>query len=183
LTPTFTSDWFTCKTGPWLEHVVPRLRQIPMARWLEVGSYEGRSALWMLDHMSPSASVTCVDVFDDVAGGIANWATPRYAKRFDANVAGRNVVKIALPSQAALEGLCKSAATFHGAYLDGDHRRENVARDLELLWPLLLPGAVLVCDDYGCAEQPGARAAIDAFLPGMSHHVLHVDFQMIILLP
>lgn len=50
-------------------------------------------------------------------------------------------------------------------YLDGDHRREAAARDLEAWWPALAPGGVLVGHDYGphCLRHRCVRAAADAF--------------------
>jgi O-methyltransferase len=42
---------------------------------------------------------------------------------------------------------------------------------IEFFWPRLLPGGVLVCDDYGSVKCPGSRAAMDEFfndLPGAS---------------
>jgi predicted O-methyltransferase YrrM len=73
--------------------------------------------------------------------------------------------------------------SFHGAYLDADHSERSVSRDLAQVWDLLLPGAVLVCDDYGSTVHPGARAAVDAYFnkPEILHQVLHRNFQIILL--
>jgi predicted O-methyltransferase YrrM len=190
LTPSFTSDWFPSrKTKAWLDHIAPRLRLISQARWLEIGSYEGRSALWTLDNvLLPDATITCVDLFDDKVAGIGPgtgcWnVPPGYSDRFDANVAGRpNIIKLKGSSSDILEKLNSQGTYFDGAYLDGDHREASVTRDLELTWPMLVPGAVLVCDDYYCADHPGARIAIDKFcsLPDIKHQILYQEFQIII---
>jgi hypothetical protein len=199
----FTSDWLTDKLPAWRDHVVPRLRSSEGSRWLDIGSYEGRSALYTLDHvLGPKSAVFCVDVFDDDFPGLETWGQRGYATRFDANTIEerRSGTIIKLPGWthvvlASLQGItldspdhrrCSSAdlfqgTKFHGAYLDGDHQEHNVRRDLNLLWPLLLPDAVLVCDDYDCPGQPGARIAIDEFLDRHSHDAtaLYRGFQLI----
>lgn len=181
--PEFTSDWFSEKIDPWREHVIPRLRQRSTpAKWLDVGSYEGRSALWALDHvLPPRSTVTCVDLFDSTFRGLDSWGKRGYEDRFDANVANNpGIVKRKGWSSDVLAGL--QHERFHGSYVDGDHLEHVLYRDLELLWPLLLPGAVVVCDDYGCDSQPGVRAAVRRFLsrPDVRCRVLHVGFQLIV---
>lgn len=203
MAPNLTSDWLTDKLAAWQTHVVPRLHSVAGANWLDVGSYEGRSALYALEHvLGPRSTVFCVDVFDDNFPGIATWGQYGYATRFDENTLeprrqGR-IVKLCGQSSnvlAALHGITLNpplrditveqfrGTRFHGAYLDADHQEHNVRWDLFYLWPLLLPGAVLVCDDYNCPGQPGAHVAIDSFLSTHGHEatVLHTGFQIILL--
>ena len=79
MTPAFTSDWFSKAIPHWEAHVVPRLAGVEDARWLEVGSYEGRSALWAREHVltGKGSVVACLDVWH-----------PEYETSFDANTAG-----------------------------------------------------------------------------------------------
>jgi predicted O-methyltransferase YrrM len=179
--PTFTSDWFSDKTKAWIEHVVPRIRHSPGARWLEVGTYEGRSTLWTLDHvLPPDGTITCVDDFDSSPTKLQGWGIPGYELRFAENVKDRNNVIVACGKSAdvlpALRG-----QTFHGCYLDGNHSPDVIKHDLELIWNLLLQGAVLVCDDYNWPPHPETHEAIDQFLAAKSHRVLFIDFQIIVL--
>jgi hypothetical protein len=48
---------------------------------------------------------------------------------------------------------------------------------------MLLPGGVLIFDDYGYKEMPEAKEAIDKFLrrPEIRHEILFLDFQAIVL--
>lgn len=50
-------------------------------------------------------------------------------------------------------------------YVDGDHRKEAVLRDLELYLPKLKAGGLLTGDDYGDGGWwgDGVRTAVDAF--------------------
>jgi O-methyltransferase len=34
---------------------------------------------------------------------------------------------------------------------------------LNFFWPRLVPGGIVVCDDYGFTTCPGARSAMDEF--------------------
>ena len=54
------------------------------------------------------------------------------------------------------------------AFLDGDYY-ESIATSLQLAWPRLLPGAVVVIDDYANEALPGAARAVDEWL--RAHHV------------
>lgn len=186
MTYDFTSDWFTPKLGPWEEHVVPRYRGSSSQKWIDVGSYEGRSALWVLDNLlGPLGQVYCVDVFDDYLPGLEWWGARGYPARFDKNTAAaqedHRVVKCRGLTHEVLASLDR--VVFDGAYLDGDHLESSVERDLALLWPKLRKGAVLVCDDYGCEDQPGARRAVDSFLAARrgEYELLHSGFQAILL--
>lgn len=49
------------------------------------------------------------------------------------------------------------------AFLDGDYY-ESILTPLKLLWPRLVPGAILVVDDYANEALPGAAKAVDEWL-------------------
>jgi len=181
--PNFTADWFATKTQAWKDFVVPRLSGKANARWLEIGSYEGLSALWTLDHVLTGSNplIFCVDIFDPVLAWAHLWGNVDYVKCFDANTADRpNVIKLKGTSSTVLRIL--EGQKFQGAYLDGDHHFDTVSTDLDLLWPLLENDAPLICDDYDCSAHPEARKAIDGFLarPDVRHEVLFKDFQIIV---
>jgi hypothetical protein len=186
MTTSFTKDWFTNKTPAWTEHVVPRVAHVPSARWLEIGSYQGRSALWTLTHVlqSPGSLLYCVDPFDAHQPYIDTWGDPSvdYVRVFDELVGWRpNVVKIVGRSQDVLPVL--SGTHFHGAYVDGDHRERMVREDVRLLWPMLLPGAPCVFDDYGWEKDPGVKIVVDELLADSQKHarLLHAGFQAIVI--
>lgn len=185
MTPTFTKDFFSTKTVAWTEHVVPRISKISNARWVEVGSYQGRSALWTLENVlrGPRSLLYCIDIFEPNQHGLETWGDPNtnYVEIFDSLVGCHpNVVKLAGRSRDVLPML--RGTGFHGAYIDGDHCEASVREDLRLLWPLLLPGAVCVFDDYGW-EDPGTQIVVDEFLgnPQNQARLLYKDFQAILL--
>ena len=59
---TFTSDWVTQFVPSWQKHVIPALAGRENVHWLEVGSFEGRSALWTLENVftGSGSTITCV---------------------------------------------------------------------------------------------------------------------------
>jgi O-methyltransferase len=75
-----------------------------------------------------------------------------------------NTVPAAAPDQIAL---CR---------LDTDWY-ESTLHELTHLWPRLVPGGILLVDDYG--HYLGARKAVDEYLPTTgSHHLLHrIDYS------
>ena len=72
----FTKDYTTAYVPLWNAHV-GAFRGKPDVHFLEVGTFEGRTALWFLDNIltHPSSSMTCVDFFEDTG----------YEPRFDHN--------------------------------------------------------------------------------------------------
>lgn len=167
--PTFTTDWFSVWIPIWQEHVLPRVVAIEEARWLEVGSFEGRSALWTLNNLlrGKDATLTCIDT----------WY-PEYESVFDANLKGRdNVEKLKGKSSVVLPTMMTpdNVRHFHGAYLDGSHEEEDVLNDASLVWQLLRPGAILIFDDYGSDEYPNTKKAVDSFLsrPDVGYQLIY----------
>jgi predicted O-methyltransferase YrrM len=174
----FTHDWFSMRTDPWREHVVPRLPR-PF-RWLEIGSHEGRSACWMLDEvMQPGDAITCVDVW---GGPFDGYDAKGAESRFDTNVAGR-AEKYKQRSHEFLARAIAEHRIYDGVYIDGDHHARIVLEDSVLAWRVLRVGGVVVWDDYRWQREnvvPPAPA-IDAFLDiyGSRAEVLYRDWQVI----
>lgn len=156
----FTQDWFSNNInnwGEWLGH----LRGTP-ANALEIGSYEGRSAVWLLKNIltDPGARIACVDIFGE----------PGYEGRFDANIgltgAGHKVTKLKGRSWGLLRGLAPDS--FDLVYIDGSHAGRDVLEDAVLGYRLAKTGGVIVFDDYPLRNSPDLplypKDAIDTFI-------------------
>lgn len=175
MNPTFTQNWFPPHIiSIWKRYVVPHIKTIPNARWLEVGSFEERSALWTLEHalQGPGSTITCVDIFKR-----------GYNPTFDSNLApyANRLVKLKGRSRDILPSLPQES--FHGAYIDGSHEEPDVARDARETWRLLQPGAIMIFDDYGNPDYSGLRRTIDGFLENPTIHskLLHKEWQIIVI--
>ena len=167
----FSFDWTSWHFPNWIKLLEPyRGRSL---RLLEIGSWEGRSALFFLNHL-PRARLTCIDSFE---GGKEHRKTPdseaflkRVEKWFDANTAPfkKRVEKIKAHSAPALAELGIRRRQFDVAYIDGSHIAADVYSDGVLTWPLMARGGLVIFDDYQWKEDPqplhNPKPGIDAFL-------------------
>ena len=189
----FTKDWFAWAPDVWMQ-VLPLL---PARKdFLEIGSYEGRSAVWMAENFAEDgARILCVDTWQ---GGEehANEDMKEVEFRFDYNIAtsharfpDRRIEKRKRSSYVALTSLAATTDTFDFIYLDGSHVAKDVLTDACLAWPLLKPGGVMVFDDYlwggdGDIQKLLRRPklAVDAFVNIFAGEVVFasIGYQMII---
>jgi predicted O-methyltransferase YrrM len=167
-----TTNWGLRHHQLWAEILAPR-RAEPL-RILEIGSWEGRSALFFLNYL-PHSTIVCVDTF---AGSIEHRAWPlaqREAqlsgieKRFDHNLApfADRVQKRKEDSLVALGKLGIEGQRFDLVYVDGSHLALDVYRDAVLAWPLVAGGGIVIFDDYERkqgSERDWPQVGIDAFL-------------------
>ena len=180
----FTTNWFSANIPVWEKALAPYRGKADI-HYLEVGVYEGRSALWMLENVltHPSARLTGVDLFDGP-----------YKQRFLANLersgSSNKATTIAGPSQLVLRGL--PLDSFDIIYIDGSHSKDDVLEDAVLSWRLLKQGGLLIFDDYcwagffvsGTTDAPTdfPKAAIDRFVQCFERHleVIHNSYQLIL---
>lgn len=176
--PGYAEDWFSRHAASWGRHL-GHLKGTE-CHALEVGVYEGRGSVWLLENVltHPASTLTCVDTF---AGGAEHAGTDLggLEARFRANTAphGRKVVTIKGRSDEALRGL--PAGRYDFASIDGSHEAADVLSDAVLSWPLLRPGGRACFDDYGWwldpAPERSPKLAIDAFLAVMRGRLEVID--------
>lgn len=189
----FSQDWFTINLPIW-EHYLQRFAHQSELMALEIGSWEGRSTCWLLDHIltHPTAQITCIDTFAGGAEHQALWQgsfLQTIEQRFDFNVAQtgapEKVKKIVGKSQMVLRSLPPNA--YHLAYIDGSHIASDVLEDALLTWGLIKVGGIIIFDDYQytfpseVTEAP-PKTAIDAFLTTFSKKIvlLHQGYQVLV---
>jgi len=177
--PSYTTDYVTPFCQDWARALAPIAGQ-PGVRMLEIGSFEGRSAAWFLEHVltHESSRIVCVDLFSG----------PGLEARFDHNIGladrGGQVEKLKGKSADVLATL--DPASFDAVYVDGGHDAGTVALDALLAWRLLKPGGTLMFDDY--LWEPGRplsgrpQLAIDLFREalGAGLEALHAGYQVIL---
>jgi predicted O-methyltransferase YrrM len=177
----FTFDGISTNAAVWRKFLA-EFKDKPNVHALEIGSFEGRSALWFLTNIltHETASITCVDLFFDPIDST-----------FDSNVKvsglSRKIIKLKGDSKIVVRNLDKK---FDLVYIDGSHVAKDVLMDAVLAWDLIKPGGIIMFDDYGFRRsfddnQSTAlipRPAIDAFLMAFRHHidVLYQDYQVIV---
>jgi predicted O-methyltransferase YrrM len=175
----FTQDYVSDRASVWNRYLA-ELKSKENIQMLEVGSFEGRSAIWFLSNVLThrSSTITCIDPFPH---RIIEF-------RFDHNVRvsgfSNRVTKIKGRSQDVLRLFREK--NFDFVYIDGSHRAEDVQADALLSWSLVKPGGIVIFDDYLWElERPPEdrpQIAIDQFLSdfGSELETLHKGFQVIV---
>lgn len=169
---TSTQDWFSFNKPAWQSFFPLVLSKAP--RTLEIGSWEGRSAVFLLTTLcAKSGELVCIDHFDLM--GTAE-GRERYRKlTHNLALTGRPtrvLPQFSVPALCTLlrEEMSKDhEAGFDWIYIDGSHRSDDTLLDAELAWRLARPGCIFIFDDYNWPEQPldsphHPRGGIDAFL-------------------
>lgn len=175
----FSSDWFSHVIPLWSRHL-EAFKGRANVSVLEIGNYEGRSAIWLLDNVltHPTSSITCVDLFTSRLAEIRFEHNTKFSGSSD------RITKIKGRSQEVLKLFRE--CSYDIVYIDGSHRAADVHVDALLSWDLLKPGGIMIFDDYGWEPQkpPEDRPekAIDAFLNefGPRIEILHKGYQVIV---
>jgi predicted O-methyltransferase YrrM len=183
----FATDWASWHFRNWAKLLAPY--RSARAQVMEIGSWEGRSALFFLNYL-PRAHLVCIDTFEGgqehQAASDAEDFLPNLEKRFESNTAAfaDRIEKIKARSTDALATLGLANRRFDVAYIDGSHRAADVYSDAALTWPLMAPRALVIFDDYEWDLMPGPldnpRPGIDAFLTAFAgqYRIVHRDYQV-----
>jgi predicted O-methyltransferase YrrM len=179
--PEYTVNWFDSNRPVWdtfLPHLEARLV-------LEIGSYEGASACYLIDVLGRKAplEIHCIDHWN---GGIEHRAATidmaQVEQRFRRNTA-ISVINSPFPvdlhihkgsSESCLGALLSQQPKpqFDFIYVDGSHQAADVLLDASMAFRLLRVGGIMVLDDYLWHETQAAsrdplavpKMAIDAFI-------------------
>ena len=174
----FSTDWVTPKVNIWNKVLKP-LGAINSI--LEVGSYEGRSAIWFIENiLSENTSISCVD----------DWSWVKDKSLFDKNIEivknkfpTIDVVKLSGDSQVKLAELLLNKKTYDLIYIDGEYDAAKRLSDACSAWTLLNINGVMVFDDYlYMSKEVNLKLAIDYFCTifQSKYKYLYVGQQVII---
>ncbi len=194
----FTTDWFSWSPPIWSQIV----RQMSSrGRFLEIGSFEGRSAVWLIENaVADGGELVCVDTWE---GGEEHKPQGHdmgaVERRFHQNIrlaqdrVGSKKIGVRTirdTSQNALSQLLAEKpddqAKFDFVYIDGSHQAPDVITDAVMSWGLLKVGGIMIFDDYGWGgdipETHKPTIAIDAFLNIYQDRInlVHKFYQVIV---
>ena len=152
----FTTDWF-CGNEKHFSKYLAHLEDT-RCRILEIGCYEGRATVWLLENIAthPDATIKCIDIAEQAS--------------FRQNIlAARSPEKVRLEigrSQNLLR--LYPANAFDFVYVDGHHGTVNVLEDAVLSFLLLKRNGIMAFDDYKWKERASPdgtpKLAINVFL-------------------
>ncbi|HCJ12197.1 MAG: hypothetical protein A2Y14_00925 [Verrucomicrobia bacterium GWF2_51_19] len=168
----FTNSWFD---GAAKKNWDTLLLKVNPSKLMEVGSYEGASACYIMQKLASERPIElhCVDTWD-------NQTQPIEA-RFDKNVrlaqaSAKHPVTLKKHKGFSDKILCQlltegQAGSFDWIYIDGSHVASDVLFDTVLAFRLLKVGGVMAFDDYLWQTKDTSyidpvlcpKSAIDAF--------------------
>ena len=160
----YTQNWFNPKDFA----LINTLQVAGPKKYLEVGSFEGRSMCWMLDNILTGDQdvAYAVDTFE---GGQEhrNLNMSDVERRFIANTQeyGNKVIICKGRSDEQLIKLYEDhKESFDFAYIDGSHDAWDVLSDATLVFKLMKKGSIICFDDYlGGEGLNSPKPAVDAF--------------------
>jgi predicted O-methyltransferase YrrM len=176
----FTQNTFTDKISAWTK-LLAEFKDKPGINYLEIGTFEGRSALWILENIltHPSSTLTIIDAFEE-----------HTLKRFMSNVnlsgeANRFRILVGLSTDKIREVPFNSIDL---AYVDGSGKGIVMLSDLVSTWNLVKVGGMIICSRYSITPHlrralrlqpgdPGPHEAIDAFVKLYGPYINVVAFQ------
>lgn len=176
----FTTDWSSRHFAKWAE-VLSHLKGKP-ALALELGSFEGRSAIWFLQNIldCPDARLVCID----------GWWNRDTHRRFLSNILEAGVFSRCEVRKGDTHGLVRGMRQkFDFIYVDADHKAHAVIQDAVMCWGNLKPGGIIIFDDYLWTDPGGKglppKIGIDAFLATHEglYELIHKDWQVILRKP
>jgi lipopolysaccharide biosynthesis glycosyltransferase/predicted O-methyltransferase YrrM len=167
-----TQDWFTSNIPSWKNYFPLVTSSEP--RILEIGSWEGRSAVFLLTTLcTRGGEIICIDHVDLMQ----TPAGRERHRKLTQNLArtgrpSRILAQFSVPALYKLleeEIVRDTNAGFDWIYVDGSHRADDTFLDAELAWRLAREGCIFIFDDYHWPQQPvesvhHPRRGVDAFL-------------------
>jgi predicted O-methyltransferase YrrM len=193
----FTKDWFNWAPEVW-NQLIPMLpeRTDDGRNFLEIGSFEGRSAVWIAENMMQKGdTLTCIDTW---RGGEEHSEEDMVAvyERFTHNMQLLQTKKalglsvcVGTSTQELAHWLVEESDQyqhFDFIYIDGSHVAKDVLTDACMAWPLLKLNGMMVFDDYMWGNPRDAlhrpKIAIDAFTTifGETAEIVHVGYQLVV---
>jgi len=186
----FTEDWFS-ENNP--EKVVRQFDEFlsefkdKPCMFLEIGSFEGMSTIWMLENIltEESSQIFCIDAWAEWTGD----AFVRFVSNINKTGLKDKVHIVKGDSSEELRIFPKEHFDF--IYVDGNHDEKAVIKDAIGSFRILKKGGIIAFDDYllgiSYPNSPGSKAmngstkkAIDYFLDVFQDEleIIHKDYQV-----
>lgn len=177
---TFTEDWFSSNIPLWKKHL--NTFKGKQLNFLEIGTFEGRSAIWLLENIlvHPESKLYAVD----------HW---KYVGEKNKNVYNTFIKNIShfKNKVVVLKGYSKdmlrsnNLPKFDFIYIDANRHSQNVLEDAIMSFQLLKPNGIMIFDDYTHNKEHDIncpRPGIDCFLNNYLNEIkiLHKGWQVII---
>jgi len=180
----FTVDWFSYNIPIWT-HYLNELKNKPNLHFLEIGSFQGRSTVWLLENIltNDTSAITCIDTFEH-SHHFQNDIKNLFDIFFHNISKFKNKVNII--KNKSQDALKKINEQYDFIYINGDHKASSVIENAILSFSLLKKGGIMIFDDYLWFQMKkfidNPKIAIDAFLEIYADKIiiLYKNHQVII---
>ncbi|HEY8478546.1 MAG TPA: class I SAM-dependent methyltransferase [Spirillospora sp.] len=134
---------------------------------VELGTYLGKSAILIGDHLREGETFTVCDLFDSEASDDPNRAEMERSystltrAAFEENYRAFHEEPPRIvqgPTSLILDHVEPESCRF--VHVDASHLYEHVHRDIQAAHVMLRSGGLIVCDDYRSEHTPGVSAAV-----------------------
>ena len=165
----FTNTWFVRNIDISMKILQNLFKDKPV-KILEIGSHEGRSAIWMLNNLCclEGSSLTSIDSYkvDDTTSPVEtytyklfqhNMSLCKERKKFDQHIGY---------SKDILPKLVEQNKIYDIIYVDGSHLMDDVFTDMTYSNQMLRKGGIMLLDDVGFNQNSvqSVMGAIKKFL-------------------
>jgi len=177
----FSTNWFDSRIPSWTR-LLNEVKGKPGLQYLEIGTFEGRSALWVLENIltHPTSKITVIDAFEEE--GIQQ----RFSSNVDLSGQADRFQVLVGPSSQKLRELPLN--TFDLAFIDGSGKGVSMLADLVGVWNLVKLDGIIICSRYALTDKlrrdlklkpndPGPYEAIDAFLKVHKNYISVLAFH------
>jgi len=153
---------------------------------LEIGTHEGRSAIWMLDNLCyhTNSTFTSIDPYlaEDVTSPVSNQTYENFLHNISLCLNKTKFIQYKDLSCNILPTLLEEKRLYDIIYIDGSHLMEDVLYDLKMSDSLLKSGGVILLDDIGYEKKDaGPFGAVTKFLnENSSYKVILQEYQWMI---
>lgn len=177
----YTRDFIHTRVNYWKQLLGPFINK-PNLNFLEIGTFEGRGAIWFLDNIltNKTSKLTIIDPF------IMTWekkfpdknplwqdekVVNEIRERFYRNI-NSYLDRVEIIEKTSFKALTelntKHKEIYEFIYIDGSHKASDCLEDMILSLPLLKKGGIMLMDDYKWGKQLPKHftphPAIDAFM-------------------
>lgn len=182
----YTNDWF-CRNINISMKLLQRLYNVDNElHILEIGTHEGRSAIWMLDNLCyhPNSTFTSIDPYlaEDITSPVSNQTYENFLHNISLCLNKIKFVQYKDLSCNILPTLLEEKRLYDIIYIDGSHLMEDVLYDLKMSDSLLKSGGVILLDDIGYERKnSGPMGAVIKFLSeNSSYKIILQEYQWMI---
>ncbi len=139
-----TQDWFSHNSFDW--EIVLKNFKDKKFDYLEIGSFEGISAMYVLNFYS-KANICCVDSWSEFTTGNEGLPIKIVEENFDKNLSlyQDKFEKFKMKSN---EFFSKNKKEFDIIFIDGSHHANDVLEDCLESWKILKKDGIMIIDDY-----------------------------------